>query len=159
MLATTACVGSVREVHAPFYDSVVTGPSPSITLSNAVGEVRIEPSAANTVNVAATKYAAYPEQLRNIEIAVRRIGSGVFIKTVYRASHEGGVRYDVAVPRNASVRITNIMGTIDVGAIAGSVVAHTSTGAIGARLGTRCGAPFRRTANEHRDHRAANGRR
>lgn len=106
-----------------------------VTITNAVGEVRVKPSDAGAVDVAATKYASNQTELANIEIVARPVDGGVSIETQYRGEHGGGVRYDITVPRGASLRITNSVGTIKVGPIDGNVLAHTGTGTIDASLG------------------------
>jgi hypothetical protein len=134
-LAATACSGTFEEVRAPFHVSVPTGPSPVVTITNIVGEVRVEPSDAGAVDVSATKYASNQTALANVEILAHPVDGGVVVETRYRGERAGGVRYDITVPRNASLRITNTTGTIKVGPIDGSVVARTATGTIDARLG------------------------
>jgi DUF4097 and DUF4098 domain-containing protein YvlB len=57
------------------------------------------------------------------------------VQTIYRNGHAGGVRYDITVPQDASIRITNTTGTIKVGPVGGSIVASTATGTIDVRLG------------------------
>jgi DUF4097 and DUF4098 domain-containing protein YvlB len=133
--AATGCSGSFEQVRAPFHASVATGPSPTVTITNIVGEVRVNPSHADAVDVAATKYASNQSELTNIDIVVRSMDGGVSVQTLYRNEHAGGVRYDITVPENASVRITNITGTIKVGPIGGSVVARTATGTVDVQLG------------------------
>lgn len=129
------CSGSFGEVRAPFHARVATGSSPTVTISNVVGEVRVRPSDADAVDVAATKYGSNQSDLANIDIVARSLDGGVSVETLYRGGHGGGVRYDITVPEKASVRITNTTGTTKVGAIGGNVVARTATGTIDVRLG------------------------
>lgn len=138
-LPLVGCAGTFEEVRAPFHASVATGPSPTVTISNIVGELRVIPGNGDVVIVDATKYASNQTELANIDIVARPLDGNVSVQTVYRGEHAGGVRYDITVPRNASVNVTNVTGTIKVGSVGGSVVARTGTGTIDVRLGTLIG--------------------
>lgn len=130
-----ACDGSFQHVREPFHASVATGHMPFVTVTNVVGEVRVQPGEGNIVVVDATKYASTRDELANIDVAARRTPGGVTVETIYRRERAGGVRYTIVVPRDASVRITNAVGTIKVGPVEGSVVARTATGTVDVRLG------------------------
>jgi|HubBroStandDraft_5_1064220.scaffolds.fasta_scaffold02643_3 hypothetical protein len=135
LLALAGCSGSFQEVRASFHASVPTGPSSTVTIGNIVGEVRVKPSTAGVVDVTATKYASNQSGLANIDIVAHSVSDGVSVQTIYRNGHAGGVRYDITVPQDASIRITNTTGTIKVGPVGGSIVASTATGTIDVRLG------------------------
>ena len=136
MAGATACSGSFHEVREPFHASVATGTSPVVSVTNVVGEVRVEPGDGSTVVVDATKYASNRAELASIDVAARKTAAGVAVETTYRNGHGGGgVSYNIIVPRDAAVRISNTVGTIKVGAAGGDVVVRTATGTIDARLG------------------------
>lgn len=134
LLLVTAC-SSYEDAHTAFHASVNTGPAPTVTISNVVGEISVQPSDANAVNIAATKYASKESDLANIDVSARLTKGGVLVQTRYLSDKTGGVRYDVIVPRGASIDVTNTTGTIKVGAVSSNVVVHTATGTIDANLG------------------------
>lgn len=135
LVIATACSGSFDEVRQPFHTSVAGGSASTVVVSNIVGDVRVKPGDGNAVDVAATKYASNQTELANIDIVARSNDGVISVQTIYRGEHAGGVRYNITVPRDASVRITNTVGTIRVGQVGGSVVARAGTGTVEAQLG------------------------
>jgi hypothetical protein len=132
LLAFAACSGDFGErVREEFHQTIVAGTAPIVHVDNVAGTVRIDGSAGSGIDVDATKYGHDVDELRNIEIAVRRQGDGVSIATNYTGSgHAGGVRYHIVVPSGASMIVANIAGTVDIAGVRGDVDVQTQAGAI-----------------------------
>ncbi|MGA7285049.1 MAG: DUF4097 family beta strand repeat-containing protein [Candidatus Cybelea sp.] len=133
-----ACSGASEErVHEQFQKTVATGASPMVSLENVAGDVRVEGWSKPIVNVSATKYGYDEQELRDIAIDVRPAAGSLSIVTSYSAggAHHGGVRYLIAVPAGASVRINNVVGTVALAGVRGDVTIQTQTGAIKANAG------------------------
>lgn len=137
LLGLCACSGTFGErAHEDFHQSIDAGAAPSVTVDNIAGSVDVSAWPKSTIDVTARKYGYDTGELRNIAIDVSRNGSSVAIATRYNGgTHSGGVRYRISVPAGAAISITNIAGSVNVGAVSGDVSVETQAGTIDARLG------------------------
>jgi hypothetical protein len=135
--ALCACNGSFGErVRETVHQAMAAGAMPAVRVDNVAGEVRVEGWRKPIVDVEATKYGYDGKELRDISIAVQREEGGVAIVTSYTgAVHGGGVRYRIAVPQGASLRIHNVAGAVDVAGVAGNLEVETQAGEITADAG------------------------
>jgi hypothetical protein len=137
LLSLTACTGSFGErAREEVHQSVDAGDAPAVRIDNIAGSVRVDGWAKPNVNVHATKYGADTSELHDITIAVRREGNGVSIATNYTGTRRrGGVRYRISVPANASLRIGNVAGAVDIAGVHGDVSVQTQAGEVSADVG------------------------
>lgn len=141
LLALCACNGAFGErVHEQFRRSVPAGQAALVRLENVAGEVRIDGWTKPIVDVEATKYGRDAEELSDIAIDVRPEEGGVSIATRYAAgTHGGGVRYRIMIPADASVRIENVAGAVEIAGVRGNVDVGTQAGMISANVGQVAG--------------------
>ncbi len=146
------CSGEFGDrVREQVHRAIAAGPSPLVRVENVAGTVRVEGWSRPIVDVDATKYGHDAAELRDFTVDVRREAGGVSVVTRYSGGMRGGgVRYRISVPADASVRISNIAGTVDLAGVGGDVAVATQAGAITADLG-------RVTGNRSIDLRATTG--
>jgi DUF4097 and DUF4098 domain-containing protein YvlB len=140
-LALSACSGTFGDrVREQFQRTVTTGPSPLVRVDNVAGEVWVQGWTKPVVDVNATKYGYDVQELRNISIDVRPEEGGLTIATTYSGgTQHGGVRYVISVPTDASVRINNVAGKVELAGVLGNVTIETQAGAISANVGKVAG--------------------
>jgi Putative adhesin len=135
LLALAACAAGDR-VREQTHRTLSVGNTPTVTVRNVAGAVRIDTWQKPLVDVVATKNGNDLDDLRNITIDVHQEGDAVTVATIYGAgTHQGGVSYQISVPAGASVHIQNVYGAVDLGGVGGNVVVNTQAGAIRAALG------------------------
>ncbi len=140
-LTLDACSGAFGErVREEVHRTIAAGAAPLVRVDNAAGAVRIEAWPKPVVDVRATKYGYDAQELRSIAIDVAREEGGVTIETHYaRTVRGGGVRYTIFVPADASLRIGNVAGAVDITGVRGNVDVDTQAGEISANLGKVAG--------------------
>lgn len=135
LLALDACSYGDR-VREHVHRTLSVSDTPTVTVRNVAGLVRIEAWQKPVVDIEATKYANNVDDLRNITIDVHQEGDTVTIETRYGgATNSGGVGYRVSVPAGASADIHNVAGAVDLAAVRGNVIVDTQAGQITATLG------------------------
>ncbi|MBV8067238.1 MAG: DUF4097 family beta strand repeat protein [Candidatus Eremiobacteraeota bacterium] len=136
-----ACSGSFGErVHENVHRTIAAGSAPVVRVENVAGTVRVEGLSRATVDVQATKYGYDAAQLRSVGIDVSPEDGGVSIVTRYgNDSHGGGVRYRIEVPIDASLRIGNIAGAVELAGVRGNIEIETQAGEITADAGVVSG--------------------
>jgi len=135
--ALQACSGGLGErVRENVHRTVAAGGAPIVRVDNVAGAVRIDGWNKPFVDVQATKYGYDEAELRSIAIDVGRQGDEVTVVTRYTGGvHGGGVRYRIAVPAGASMRISNIAGAVDSSGVRGDLDVETQAGKITADAG------------------------
>jgi DUF4097 and DUF4098 domain-containing protein YvlB len=141
LLVLGACTGEFGDrVQEQSHQSVGVSGTPTVHVENVAGAIRIIAWNKPAVDVRATKYGYDADELRSISIAVHTESNNVFIITKYAGgTHEGGVRYAISVPANASIDAKNIAGLVEVSGVQGNVAVETQAGEITADLGTVAG--------------------
>lgn len=136
-LILEACSGALGErVREQVHQSVTAGSAPAVQIENVAGAVRVDAWNKPIVDVQATKYGYDPQELRSISIAVAREPGAVSVVTRYGSGvHGGGVRYKISVPQDASLRISNTAGSVDIAGVRGDVKITTEAGEITADVG------------------------
>jgi DUF4097 and DUF4098 domain-containing protein YvlB len=119
-------------------------PGGHVEIANVNGQIEVEPSTGNTVEVVAKKYArgASPEQakqaLERIEIVEAATPASVRIETKVQRTggwfgSSGSVQYTVRVPRGAEMKFSTVNGGVELRSVSGSIHAETTNGGITAR--------------------------
>lgn len=136
-LVLQACSGALSErLHENVHRSVAAGDTPAVSVDNIAGAVRIDGWNKPVVDVRATKYGHDERELSSISIDVGRQGDAVTVATRYAGGvHGGGVRYRIAVPYGASLRVGNVAGTVDLAGVRGDLAVETQAGQITADAG------------------------
>lgn len=136
-LMLAACNAALGErVQEDFHQAVAAGSAPAVHLENIAGSVRVEAWSRPIVDVEATKYGNDTRDVRSITIDVRKEPGQVSIVTSYApGEHGGGVRYRISVPADASLRIGNVAGAVDLSGVRGNVDVETQAGEITADVG------------------------
>jgi hypothetical protein len=140
-LAFTDLSAQSKDEWTRTYDLSATG---QVELTNANGEINVEPSTDSKVHVRAerTAKAATEEAARQLlaKITIREDASADRIKLETEGPSgsflSGGhysVRYWLNVPAGASVKVTNTNGRVSVTDISGPVEARTTNGGVTAR--------------------------
>lgn len=137
ILALVACSGSWSErVRERVHRTIAVGAAPVVRVDNIAGTVRVDGWDRPIVDVDATKYGYDARELRSVAVVVTREESGAAIVTKYAGGvHGGGVRYRIFVPADASLRIGNVAGTVDIAGVRGNVGVDTQAGTITADVG------------------------
>jgi len=132
-----ACNGGFGErVRENVHQSIAAGSAPTVRVDNIAGSVRIDGWSKPFVDVQATKYGYDDRELRSIAIDVGRQGDEVAIATRYSGGvHGGGVRYRISVPSDASLRVSNVAGAVDLAGVRGDLDVDTQAGEITADAG------------------------
>ncbi len=139
-LLLPACASSFGGVHETVHRTVAAGASPAVRVDNVAGVVQVDAWHRSDVDVVATKYGHDAESLRDVTIDVHRDSSGVSIVTNYSGrTQNGGVRYRVHVPDDASLQIGNVAGAVKIGGVRGNIRVETQAGEITADLGKVAG--------------------
>jgi hypothetical protein len=141
LLVLCGCGGNFSErVHEDVRRTFTAGPAPLVHVENVAGTVRIEGSSRPTVDVVATKYGYDAQELQKIAIGFAQEPGVVSITTSYSGgTHGGGVRYRISVPADASLRIGNVAGAVEIDGVGGNVEVETQAGAITANAGRVAG--------------------
>lgn len=141
LLLLCACSGGFNErVHETVHRIIATDAAPLVRVDNVAGTVRIDGWPKPSVDVDATKYGYDKQELQQIGIDVAQEAPGrVSITTTYSGATHGGVRYRIFVPVNASVKISNIAGAVEVDGVRGDLDVETQAGGITANAGTVAG--------------------
>lgn len=136
-LTLTACSGTFGgRVREQVHRTVAAGAAPAVEIENVAGTVRVVGWAKPIVDVQATKYGYDAVELRSVAVDVTRQADGVSIVTHYGNDvHGGGVRYRVSVPIDASLRISNDAGAVDLAGVLGDLTVQTEAGEITADAG------------------------
>lgn len=136
-LQLQACSGAFGErARESVHQSIAAGNAPTVRVDNVAGAVRIDGWSKPFVDVQATKYGSDDRELRSIAIDVGRQGDEIAIATRYSGGvHGGGVRYRIAVPADASLRVSNVAGAVDFAGVRGNLDAETQAGEITADAG------------------------
>ncbi|HVN68242.1 MAG TPA: DUF4097 family beta strand repeat-containing protein [Candidatus Binatia bacterium] len=137
VIALGGCAGSFGErYHETVHQALAAGEAPLVRVDNVAGTVRIDGWRRPVVDVVAIKYGSDEQELRNVGVTVRREGGAISIATSYSGStNGGGVRYRISVPLNASLRVGNVAGEVEIANVGGDVAVDTQAGAITADLG------------------------
>ncbi len=139
-LLLSACTSSFGNVNETVHRTVSAGASPAVRVENVAGIVQVDAWHRSDVDVVATKYGRDAQALRDVTIDVHSDSSGVSIVTNYGGgTRNGGVRYRVHVPGDASLRIGNVAGAVKIGGVRGNISVETQAGEIAADLGKVAG--------------------
>jgi bifunctional DNA-binding transcriptional regulator/antitoxin component of YhaV-PrlF toxin-antitoxin module len=119
-------------------------PGGRVEIININGQIQVDPSSGNTLEVVAVKTARgstvedAKRALERVEIVDTASGAGVRIET--RIPRQSGwftsspsVRYSVRVPPGANVRFATTNGGVELRGISGTIEAETTNGGITAR--------------------------
>jgi len=141
LAALGGCAGSFGErYHETVHQAIAAGEAPLVHVDNVAGTVRVEGWRRPVVDVVAIKYGSDEQELRKVEITVRRQTGGVYVATSYAgATNGGGVRYRISVPMSASLHVGNVAGSVEIENVGGDVTVDTQAGAITADLGSVTG--------------------
>jgi DUF4097 and DUF4098 domain-containing protein YvlB len=142
LLLLCACSGGFNErVRETVHRMIATNAAPLVRVDNVAGTVRIDGWSKPSVDVDATKYGYNEQDVRQIAIDVVQTTPGnVSITTDYNGgTHSGGVRYRIFVPENASVKISNVAGAVDLDLVRGDLDVETQAGQITADAGSVAG--------------------
>ena len=126
------------EITETFSRTVRLGRDGTFSLENVSGDIAITGGGGNDVRIDATKRVRHPDEsearaiLQELRIDVAERGGSVDVRTEYprRRNWSGSVDYAVAVPRDASVSLRSISGTVKVTNVNGEVRAESVSGQI-----------------------------
>lgn len=121
-----------------FSRTVRLGRNGSFDLQNVAGDISVTGGGGDDVRIEAVKRVRHPNEaegktlLAEIEIQVVERSGRVEVRTEYprRRNWSGGVDFTVSVPRDASVSLRSVSGTIKVTNINGELRAETVSGDI-----------------------------
>ena len=122
-----------------FSRTVRIGRTGALDLQNVAGDISVTGGGGDDVRIEAVKRVAASQRgrgegtaLRGIEIEVADRGGRVEVRTEYprRRNWSGGVDFTVSVPRDASVSLRSVSGTVKVTNINGELRAETVSGDI-----------------------------
>lgn len=121
-----------------FSRTVRLGRNGSFDLQNVAGDISVTGGGGDDVRIEAVKRVRHPNEaegktlLSEIEIQVLERSGRVEVRTEYprRRNWSGGVDFTVSVPRDASVSLRSVSGTIKVTNINGELRAETVSGDI-----------------------------
>jgi DUF4097 and DUF4098 domain-containing protein YvlB len=127
------------EVTEKFSRTVRLGRDGTFSLENVSGEIQVTGGAGNDVRIDATKRVRHSDPaearalLQALTIEVSERGGNVDVRTEFsrarsRRNWSGGVDFVVTVPREASISLRSISGTIKVNNVNGEVRAETVSG-------------------------------
>jgi len=140
LVALAACSGAFGgRVREEFHQAIAAGAGTTVHVDNVAGSISVDAWSKPSVDVRATKYGYDAHELQSVAIEVRKEGDAVFVRTVYRGTHHGGVRYRITVPADASLAISNVAGAVDLAGTGGDVTVDTQAGAITADVGRVAG--------------------
>jgi hypothetical protein len=148
LLATAGCdlagSGFSSQETAEWRKSYELQPGGSVEIRNVNGQIAVEPSSGQTVEVVAIKRArggtpeAAREALQHIEIAEEASAGAIRIETKFPRTggflqRGGEVQYSVRVPPSARATFRTVNGGIEVVGLTGPLQAATTNGGIRAR--------------------------
>ena len=121
-----------------FSRTVRIGRTGALDLQNVAGDISVTGGGGDDVRIEAVKRVRHPNEaeakalLSEIEIEVADRGGRVEVRTEYprRRNWSGGVDFTVSVPRDASVSLRSVSGTVKVTNINGELRAETVSGDI-----------------------------
>lgn len=121
-----------------FSRTVKLGRNGTFDLQNVAGDISVTGGGGDEVRIEAVKRVRHPNEaegktlLSEIEIQVIERSGRVDVRTEYprRRNWSGGVDFTVSVPRDASVSLRSVSGTIKVTSINGELRAETVSGDI-----------------------------
>ena len=148
LLSTTGCDIVTAELKhsetAEWRKTYELQPGARVEISNINGQIQVEPSTNNTVEVVALKTAKghSPEDakqaLGRVEIVESSGPSGVRVETKVQRTHSwfnsgANVRYTVRVPAGAQAKFSTTNGGVELRGVSGVIEAETTNGGITAR--------------------------
>ena len=121
-----------------FSRTVRIGRTGALDLQNVAGDISVTGGGGDDVRIEAVKRVRHPNEaeakalLSEIEIEVADRGGRVEVRTEYprRRNWSGGVDFTLSVPRDASVALRSVSGTVKVTNINGELRAETVSGDI-----------------------------
>ena len=121
-----------------FSRTVRIGRTGALDLQNVAGDISVTGGGGDDVRIEAVKRVRHPNEaeakalLSEIEIEVADRGGRVEVRTEYprRRNWSGGVDFTLSVPRDASVSLRSVSGTVKVTNINGELRAETVSGDI-----------------------------
>jgi DUF4097 and DUF4098 domain-containing protein YvlB len=121
-----------------FSRTVRIGRTGALDLQNVAGDISVTGGGGDDVRIEAVKRVRHPNEaeakalLSEIQIEVADRGGRVEVRTGYprRRNWSGGVDFTVSVPRDASVALRSVSGTVNVTNINGELRAETVSGDI-----------------------------
>jgi Putative adhesin len=130
--------GRGPEFTEPFMRTVRLGRTGTFDLQNVSGDIVVTGAGGDDVRIEATKRVRHPNEteartiLSEIEIQVQERSGRVEVRTEYprRRNWSGGVDFTVSVPRDASVSLRSVSGTVKVSNINGELRAESVSGDI-----------------------------
>ena len=130
--------GRGPEFTEPFSRTARLGANGTFDLQNVSGDIVITGRAGSDVRLEATKRVRHPNEtearsiLSEITIQVQERNGSVEVRTEYprRRNWSGGVDYSVEVPRDASVTLRSVSGTVRVTSVNGDLRAESVSGDI-----------------------------
>jgi len=121
-----------------FSRTVKVGRAGALDLQNVAGDISVTGGGGDEVRIEAVKRVRHPNEaegktlLSEIQIEVADRGGRVEVRTEYprRRNWSGGVDFTVSVPRDASVSLRSVSGTVKVTNVNGELRAETISGDI-----------------------------
>jgi DUF4097 and DUF4098 domain-containing protein YvlB len=131
-------LGRGPEFTEPFSRTVRLGRNGTLDLQNVSGDIAVTGAGGDDVRLEATKRVRHPNEsearsiLSAISIQVQERSGRVEVRTDYprRRTWSGGVDFTVAVPRDASVTLRSVSGTVRVTNVNGEIRAESVSGDI-----------------------------
>ena len=130
--------GRGPEYTEAFSRTVRLGRTGTFDLQNVSGDITVTGAGGDDVRIEATKRVRHPDEaeakriLSELEIQVQERSGGVDVRTEYprRRNWSGGVDFTVSVPRDASVSLRTVSGTVKVANVNGELRAESVSGDI-----------------------------
>jgi hypothetical protein len=130
--------GRGPEYTEPFSRTVQLGRTGTFDLQNVSGDIVVTGGGGDDVRIEAIKRVRHPNEaeaktiLSEIDIQVQERSGRVDVRTEYprRRNWSGGVDFNVSVPRDASVTLRSVSGTVKVTNINGELRAESISGDI-----------------------------